>query len=363
MRRLSMNKKVILPLLFALSLTSLTSCNDEPAQSGTTVDKPTSNYDPDADPFVTKVDVKSSPDKLSYFEGEKIDLTGLRFDAAWIINGEKELITDMIGDDLDSYSPSGELKASDKELVCTIGGFNFSFDITVQTKEVGDIFLTLADGEFFDGTKTMKMNEGDSLPSIKLEGKEGWYFFDEKGEIHYFYEDSEFVMPSYSITLYPIIFDQQMSCLPRFSSNNTWYPVYSREEGGPVQAGDFDNTSEGLSDNRVKYTVFPIASGNGIVGNNGIHLKNNATFFVKFKFTFAEGDPLDFNFYIDDNGNQLLRKDNIMISQDNPSYEYLTYNDYLRMDVSKSFVMEFNEAISVNTSFYLECQLADIVKE
>ena len=307
-----MNKKVILPLLFALSLTSLTSCNDEPAQSGTTVDKPTSNYDPDADPFVTKVDVKSSPDKLSYFEGEKIDLTGLRFDATWIINGEKELITDMIGADLDSYSPSGELKASDKELVCTIGGFNFSFDITVQTKEVGDIFLTLADGEFFDGTKTMKMEEGDPLPPIKLEGKEGWYFFDEKEEIHYFYEDSEFVMPSYSITLYPIIFDQQMSCLPRFSSNNTWYPVYSREEGGPVQAGDFDNTSEGLSDN---------------------------------------------------SGNQLLRKDNIMISQDNPSYEYLTYNDYLRMDVSKSFVMEFNEAISVNTSFYLECQLADIVKE
>ena len=126
-----MNKKTIVALACMALLTGLTSCDKGGSSTNNSGDRSTPTY-VDQDPYVMSIEIISAPKKLVYFAGEFFEASGLRFNAVWNIDGEEELIEDMTASDCE-YSPRGRaLTVEDKKVVFNIGGYEFSFDITVN---------------------------------------------------------------------------------------------------------------------------------------------------------------------------------------------------------------------------------------
>lgn len=90
--------------------------------------------------YVTAFTVKNNPTKLAYKEGEKVDLTGLVFDAEYRngYTGGKDLGPDRIN----SYTPSGALTANDKKITLKFKNWTEEIPITVTAKQITSIALT-----------------------------------------------------------------------------------------------------------------------------------------------------------------------------------------------------------------------------
>ena len=102
--------------------------------------------------FIKNVTIKSYPTKSDYVEGEKIDLSGLVFDAEWSVYGENILIEDMTYQDLDFYTKKAT--SGLKEITCIIGEYTFALPITVTNSL--DIYNALVI-ERIDGSQSKEV--------------------------------------------------------------------------------------------------------------------------------------------------------------------------------------------------------------
>ena len=120
-----------------------------------------------------------------------------------------------------------------------------------------------------------------------------------------------------------------------------------------------DNTSEGFSDNLVKYTINPAPEGSKIFGNNGAHLKKG-TFLVKWTFTYLEGDELNFDFALDKDNKLFLEIKDILINENNKVANcYVFSNNPQELDNNtRSFVVKLKKTLTNSVSFTLSCKTA-----
>ena len=352
-------KKILMALLVPMFLLTCTACNNNVtsnsvAHSGTIIDR---------DPFVKSIEIVSLPKKTSYFSGDIFEPRGLVFDAIWDIDGEEELVEDMTASDCDSYTlKNTPLTVNDSKVTFTIGGFNFDIDISVKEKVLGEYTITLSEGTFTSGNNMVSIKEGESLPAINYssDGFEGWYYLDDTQQYQFVTDIELFKMPAYDIVLNPINFKENVSCTSRWAGGNTIPPVYN-SNNNKIEAGSMDNTSEGFSDNLVKYTINPAPEGSKIFGNNGAHLKKG-TFLVKWTFTYLEGDELNFDFALDKDNKLFLEIKDILINENNKVANcYVFSNNPQELDNNtRSFVVKLKKTLTNSVSFTLSCKTASI---
>lgn len=120
--------KNVTALMCALSLFNLMSCGTSTTNSSGNGNSDTGQVD-NFKQYVKNVTIKSYPTKSDYVEGEKIDLSGLVFDAEWSVYGENILIEDMTYQDLEFYTKKAT--SGLKEITCIIGEYTFALPITV----------------------------------------------------------------------------------------------------------------------------------------------------------------------------------------------------------------------------------------
>ncbi len=354
-------KKVLMILIVPMILTTFTACNNHPNITSNPGEH--SGVIMDRDPFVKSIEIVSLPKKTFYFVGEIFEPRGLLFHAIWDIDGEEELVEDMTASDCDGYTlKNTPLTVNDSKVTFTIGGYHFDIDISVKEKVLGEYTLTLSEGTFASGEQQISLKEGEKLPSINyaMEGFEGWYYFDDAQQYQFITDVATFQMPAYDIVLKPIVFKENVSCTSRWAGGNTIPPVYN-SSNNKVEAGSMDHTSEGFSDYLVKYTINPALEGSKIFGNNGAHLKKG-NFFVKWTFTYLEGDELSFDFALDKDNKLFLEIKDILINENNKVAEcYVFSQNPPELDNNtRSFVIQLKKALTSSVSFTLSCKTAAI---
>lgn len=168
-------KKKKIPLLSLLTLFIAVLCL-LPAACGSTDDvdptKPGGEI-VDKDPYVKSVEILTNP-RTEYEQNEIFDPGGLLFNAVWDIDGEDETI-EMNASDCDSYTLSGKpLTLEDKEVVFTIGGFDFTIGINVTKAENKVLLDDTFDGDYNDDWKISQsgntyttVTQGSSFVNIK----------------------------------------------------------------------------------------------------------------------------------------------------------------------------------------------------
>lgn len=316
----------------------------------------------DQDPYVLSVRVIQNPRKLQYYVGDSFDPSGLIFIAEWWLEeGEVEEI-EMTHTDCDRCSLKGRpLTLDDKEAVFTVGGYDFSIAISVNEKNLSDHTLSLSMGRFADGSTSKIVKEGDALPEIIVDDEAfgGWYYHYD-GTYRYFFDEKEFTMPAEDVTLIPLLFQEERSCTPRYAGGGTIPPVYLNDDV-KTEAGQYDNSSEGLSEMRVQYQLFPQQAGEKIYGNNGAHVPSGC-YMVRWRFHYVSGDALQFNFWLEKDYQPILKTDGIAIDETTPLAEFYTLSDASGMGESKTFIMELNKNLPNGTTFIMECCIAKIEK-
>ena len=133
-------KKLAMTFVIALTLlvlaVTLTACGESGGNNGG-ADKPQGGRPTqDVDPYVKAVEIVDMPYKTEYLTGDKVDLSGLKFNATWILDGEEEVI-EMVAADLDGYTPgrNDALTTDNTEVECVIGGYTFTIAITVSEQQ------------------------------------------------------------------------------------------------------------------------------------------------------------------------------------------------------------------------------------
>lgn len=143
--------KNVTALMCALSLFNLMSCGTSTTNSSGNGNSDTGQVD-NFKQYVKNVTIKSYPTKSDYVEGEKIDLSGLVFDAEWSVYGENILIENMTYQDLEFYTKKAT--SGLKEITCIIGEYTFTLPITVTNSL--DIYSALVI-ERIDGSQSKEV--------------------------------------------------------------------------------------------------------------------------------------------------------------------------------------------------------------
>lgn len=164
-------KKLAMMLVIAATLlvlaVTLAACGESGGSSGGT-DKPQGGRPTqDVDPYVKAVEIVNLPYKTEYLTGEKTDLSGLKFNATWILDGEEEVI-EMVAADLDGYTPgrNDALTTDITEVECIIGGYTFSIAITVSEQQA-DIPVT----DMYTPLRMETTVSGSSTTNVKNNGR------------------------------------------------------------------------------------------------------------------------------------------------------------------------------------------------
>ena len=150
--------------------------------------------------------------------------------------------------------------------------------------------LTLDGGIFADGTASKLLSEGET-PEIEatLKGTQmGWYNVLDPAER--WMTGEEFAMPAHDVILRPIAITtgyQEVSVNPRKTSGGQRYEINNGTNGESGKVGEIDNASEGYSDKKIKYTLYPQAEGSKAISGCGNHFDNDERYDRLFKLTFT----------------------------------------------------------------------------
>ncbi|MBP5694508.1 MAG: bacterial Ig-like domain-containing protein [Bacilli bacterium] len=126
-----MKKKVLIPVLFVLSI-SLVGCSSLfPNSNGGDPETPEVK-----EVELTGIEVTTLPNKLVYTVGERFDNTGMVVSAKYSDNTTKEIV----GYSIDKNRP---LTLEDTNIVVTYKGMTTQFDITVKNAEGNDDFTEI----------------------------------------------------------------------------------------------------------------------------------------------------------------------------------------------------------------------------
>ncbi|MDD6224158.1 MAG: Rib/alpha-like domain-containing protein [bacterium] len=109
---------------------------------------------------IKKIEVLQKPTKLSYLEGEKIDLSGINLKLTDSNNTEESIGVNQLSEYNITYLPTSTLKTTNKEIILKVNNIKTSIAITVSKKSTP----TKTQAQTYEPTATNKtITKGDSI--------------------------------------------------------------------------------------------------------------------------------------------------------------------------------------------------------
>lgn len=262
-----------------------------------------------------------------------------------------------------------ELIANTSETTLAIAGYE------AERLEADKYELALENAEFEDGSSRVMLAANAALPdNITYDKRDtdafiGWvnaydlsekWIADESGNI-------AFEMPPRDVLLRPIIAAtdyQAVSLKPRTTSGGKRPELHN---GADFTArGEADYSSDGYSEQNVKYTIFSQVEGNKVISGNGNHFGNNDEYDRVFKLTFTRvsGD-IDFRYWVDFNYEKYLVKSvtsaRVTLNEEKQSAEiYIVVPKGMPVNSNNeaNFCMDILQTMTADATFTATCGYA-----
>lgn len=264
-----------------------------------------------------------------------------------------------------------ELLANTNETSLAIAGYDAGKLAT------GVYELALENAALSDGTTAVDLAEGAALPEGIAFAKKtgdtfmGWYnvydpaekwLADTEGKVN-------FKMPAHDLLLRPLITTtgyQAVSLKPRTTGGGKRPEIHNNKDN--EARGEADYTSDGFSEEKVKYTIYRQEKGYKVFSGNGNHFGNEDGYDRLFKLTFrrVSGD-IDFRYWVDFNYEKYLVKSltsvEVRLNEAHDRAEvYIVIPKGLPVNGNNeaNFCMELLESMSGNAVFVAECGFAKL---
>ena len=262
-----------------------------------------------------------------------------------------------------------ELLANTNETTLAVAGYD------AGKLAAGSYDLSLENAEFADGKTSALLAAGAALPEgIGYDKRAsdtfmGWvnaYDLSEKwiadgdGNV-------DFVMPDRDVLLRPLIATtgyQALSLKPRTTSGGKRPELHNGKDN--TARGEANYATDGYSEEKVKYTIYPQAKDDKVISGNGNHFGNDDTYDRVFKLTFTrlEGD-VDFRYWVDFNYEKYLVKNitsvRVTLNKNNTRAEvYIVVPKGMPVNGNNeaNFCMDILEAMNGNAVFEATCEYA-----